>query len=63
MFVLGLQGSPRKKGNTADLLKRVLGEAEKRGATTHSVEVARKNIRPLPGIHRLRKKRLLSHRR
>ena len=46
MFVLGLQGSPRKKGNTADLLARVLGEAEKHGATTHRIEVTRKNIVP-----------------
>ena len=46
MFVLGLQGSPRRKGNTADLLERVLDEAEKLGARTHSVEVARKNIVP-----------------
>jgi multimeric flavodoxin WrbA/protein-tyrosine-phosphatase len=44
MFVLGLQGSPRRKGNTDFLLQTLLQEAQKLGAHTHCVEVARRNI-------------------
>jgi len=44
MLVLGLQGSPRKKGNTGFLLKAFLDEAKKLGAATETVEVCRKNI-------------------
>lgn len=46
MLVLGLQGSPRKKGNTRFLLKAFLAEAEKLGAATQLVDVARQNILP-----------------
>jgi len=46
MFVLGLQGSPRKKGNTHYLLSQFLSEAEKLGAKTHIIEVDKKNIVP-----------------
>lgn len=46
MFVLGLQGSPRIKGNTSTLLSAFLGEAERLGARTHQVHVARQNISP-----------------
>lgn len=46
MFVLGLQGSPRKKGNTAALLSTFLEEAEKRGAHTRQLDVARMHITP-----------------
>jgi len=49
MFVLGLQGSPRKKGNTNYLLKTFMNEAEKSGARTHVIEVAEKNIIPCIG--------------
>lgn len=49
MFVLGLQGSPRKKGNTNYLLKTFMNEAEKLGARTHVIEVAKKNIIPCKG--------------
>jgi multimeric flavodoxin WrbA len=34
MLVLGLQGSPRKKGNTNYLLSTFMDEAEKFGART-----------------------------
>ena len=44
MLVLGLQGSPRKKGNTGFLLKAFLDEAQKHGVATKTVEVCRKNI-------------------
>ena len=46
MFILGLQGSPRKKGNTAALLSTFLEEAEKLGAQTQQPEVARMHINP-----------------
>lgn len=49
MLVLGLQGSPRKKGNTNYLLNLVLEAAANRGAETEVVQVPRKNIRPCIG--------------
>ena len=49
MLILGLQGSPRKKGNTDYLLKAFMNEAENSGVKTHIVEVAKKNISPCRG--------------
>ena len=49
MFILGLQGSPRKKGNTSILLSSFLAEAERLGAHTHNLEVAKKKIHPCIG--------------
>jgi arsenate reductase len=46
MFVLGLQRSPRTKGNTNILLSAFLDEAERLGAHTHDVNVARLQISP-----------------
>jgi arsenate reductase len=46
MFVLGLQGSPRKKGNTRFLLSEFLEEAERLGATTQMIDVCQKKIDP-----------------
>jgi len=46
MFVLGLQGSPRVKGNTNILLTTFLSEAERLGARTEDLDVAKKNITP-----------------
>ena len=46
MFVLGLQGSPRIKGNTSILLSTFLTEAERLGARTEYIDVAKKNISP-----------------
>jgi len=46
MLVLGLQGSPRIKGNTNILLSAFLAEAERLGARIQYVDVARKNISP-----------------
>lgn len=40
MLVLGLQGSPRGKGNTAYLLDLFLGEARRFGARTETIEAA-----------------------
>ena len=46
MFVLGLQGSPRIKGNTGVLLSTFLKKAEDLGAHTHYLDVPRMNITP-----------------
>lgn len=46
MLVLGLQGSPRKKGNTSFLLSAFMKEAERLGALTHVIEVDKQNIVP-----------------
>jgi len=46
MFVLGLQGSPRVKGNTGILLASFLKEAGRLGALTQHLDVAKKNITP-----------------
>ena len=44
MLILGLQGSPRKKGNTRFLLETFMQSAEKRGARTQIIDVTRKDI-------------------
>jgi len=49
MLILGLQGSPRKKGNTDYLLKTFMNEAENSGVKTHIIEVIKKNINPCKG--------------
>lgn len=46
MFVLGLQGSPRKKGNTSFLLSRFLEQMEALGAETRLLDVPRMNVEP-----------------
>ena len=46
MHILGLLGSPRKKGNTQDLLSMFIKEAEKYGATTNVIDVTKQNIKP-----------------
>ncbi len=46
MLVLGLQGSPRQKGNTSYLLSLFMKTAEKMGARTHTIAVTQKNIIP-----------------
>ena len=49
MFALGLMGSPRKKGNSAYLLSAFLKALEAKGAVTHTVVVAEKQILPCIG--------------
>jgi len=49
MFVLGLQGSPRKNGNTSRLLSAFLDKAERLGAHTQCLDVPRMNIKPCQG--------------
>jgi arsenate reductase len=46
MLVVGLQGSPRKKGNTNFLLSTFMTAAEKFGARTIVIDVTRKEIIP-----------------
>jgi multimeric flavodoxin WrbA/protein-tyrosine-phosphatase len=46
MFVLGLQGSPRLKGNTQHLLALFMAAARQRGAETLTIDVDRQNILP-----------------
>jgi len=46
MLVVGFQGSPRKKGNTAFLLSTFMQALEKLGAQTRIIDVAQKNIIP-----------------
>lgn len=46
MRVVGLQGSPRKKGNTSILLSTFLDEIEKQGGTVHNLDVTRMNVMP-----------------
>ena len=46
MLILGLQGSPRRKGNTNFLLSTFMTAAEKFGARTQVIAVAQKKIIP-----------------
>ena len=49
MFVLGLMGSPRKKGNTDLLLDAFLEGAQAKGAEVMKVDVPSKHIAPCQG--------------
>jgi multimeric flavodoxin WrbA len=46
MLILGLQGSPRKKGNTNFLLSAFMQAAERRGAVTRTIQVVERHIQP-----------------
>jgi multimeric flavodoxin WrbA/protein-tyrosine-phosphatase len=46
MLVLGLQGSPRKKGNTDILLSTFLAAARQLGAATETITVVEREIQP-----------------
>ena len=46
MFVLGLQGSPRAKGNTSVLLTAFLDEVKRLGGHIHVLDATRKKIKP-----------------
>jgi multimeric flavodoxin WrbA len=46
MLVLGLQGSPRKKGNTEILLDMFMAEMAGQGFDTQVIDVCRRNIEP-----------------
>jgi len=49
MLILGLQGSPRKNGNTDRLLAAFLEKAEQTGAAVKTIQVARAGIVPCKG--------------
>ena len=46
MYILGIQGSPRKQGNSSTLLAAFLAEARRLGSETFTLEVASKKIHP-----------------
>ena len=46
MFALGLQGSPRKKGNSDLLLAEFMTALSERGARTQTIQVASRHIEP-----------------
>ncbi len=60
MQVFGLQGSPRKKGNTSFLLSRFMQEVEKTGAATRIIHVVDKKIAPCIECNLCAKKGLCS---
>ncbi|KKT29126.1 MAG: NADPH-dependent FMN reductase, partial [Parcubacteria group bacterium GW2011_GWC1_44_10] len=47
--ILGINGSPRKSGGTVNMLKEVLGEAQKSGAHTKLINLADYKMRPYHG--------------
>ena len=49
MFVLGLQGSPRPKGNTRALLSAFLDEVERLGGRVTTLDVTKMNVMPCKG--------------
>jgi multimeric flavodoxin WrbA/protein-tyrosine-phosphatase len=49
MFILGLQGSPRKKGNTDTFLSAFLDRAARRGAAVKTIQAAKAGIVPCRG--------------
>jgi len=49
MYVLGIQGSPRKQGNSSTLLSAFLAEAQQLGSETFALDVASKTIHPCIG--------------
>jgi arsenate reductase len=56
MLVLGLQGSPRKKGNTNYLLSEFMKAAEKLGSRTLVIDATKKKITPCIGCGSCEKK-------
>jgi len=57
MKVLGLSGSMRKDGNTAQLIKVILKRCEDAGIETKFVSLAGKKIRPCLGCENCKKKK------
>lgn len=51
MKILGIDGSPRKNGNTEKLVKTILQGAEENGAETRHYKVAMMNISPCLGCN------------
>jgi len=61
MKILGIDGSPRKNGNTEKLVKTILQGAEANGAETRHYKVARMNISPCPGCMDCRESGICIH--
>ncbi len=61
MKILGIDGSPRKNGNTEKLVKTILQGAEANGAETRHYKVARMNISPCPGCMDCRQSDICIH--
>jgi arsenate reductase len=58
MLALGLQGSPNYQGSTVYLLKQFMAELSSKGVQTHTIDVAKKNIKPCKGCRYCEKKGL-----
>jgi arsenate reductase (thioredoxin) len=56
MFVLGLQGSPRAKGNTSVLLSAFLNEVKSLGGRVTSLDVTKMNVKACRGCGNCEKK-------
>lgn len=56
MLALGLQGSPRAKGNCDLLLSRFMAALAQQGARTHTIEVTRRHIEPCKELTACEKK-------
>jgi multimeric flavodoxin WrbA len=61
MKILGIDGSPRKNGNTEKLVKTILHGAEANGAETRHYKVARMNISPCFGCMDCRESGICIH--
>ena len=61
MKILGIDGSPRKNGNTEKLVKTILQGAEANGAETRHYKVAMMNISPCPGCMDCRESGICIH--
>lgn len=55
MKVIGINGSPRKEGNTFILLKTVFAELEKRGIETEIIQIGGQSIRSCRACYTCRK--------
>jgi multimeric flavodoxin WrbA len=51
VFIVGINGSPHKKGTTAKLLKKALDSAKKYGAKTFLIDIVDKNIKQCLGCY------------
>ncbi len=60
MFILGLNGSPRRKGNNDYLLSLFMDHAEKKGVSTHTVHAAFESYEPCIGCGYCEKKGVCS---
>jgi multimeric flavodoxin WrbA len=57
MKVLGISGSMRKNGNTAALVKEVLGRCEAANIPTEYISLAGKEIKPCIGCEKCKEKK------